>query len=643
MQQGRNGWSGWMSSWAQDFKLGVALLLCMMLIRLALLSFFYFHRTTDGLWNVLLALKQGWRYDCRIAATLIAPLFLAGIVCLFSGSWMRLLQKIRRVWGSLLVALTISLGIVDVGFFSEFHSQFNYRIYGIIYDDFWAILDTIWRVYPIVWIGIGWISLIYVALKVYNYWMRRQAFFQVKAMWLKVIIPVVFVCLFIFGLRGTIYGLLLKEREVQVTNDTFLTEITLNPYYALYFTHKLYSQSMQSSGIDLYIPSGDIKTALQALYPEKPTSDNLADWVSVKTQQEGLLCGRANHIFIVVMESQEGWTLLPKYRELGLTPNLVEFATKGAWVQKAIASGGTTIDAMVSVIAGIPSVGVFPHYRGNDKPYLTALAPIAKRLGYQSNLFFGGSLTWENLGNFAQSQGFNIYSCIHLDKPGNRWGVDDEHLFDFILATIAKDVPSQNVIMTTSNHPPHSVDIYSKGFPLTKIPETFSPDESNTINAIGHYWYVDKVLGAFVEKAEKELEKPLFVFTADHTSGRFLNAKPTPYERVMVPLIFYSKEHHIDLLQDAAGCHIDIAPTLVGLLAPKGFSYATLGHDLRSPGSQLGIHPTVAITPQSIVDKDGAIRYNFVDSPLTSDPQTATKANTLRGCAWWLVMRGESL
>jgi hypothetical protein len=45
------------------------------------------------------------------------------------------------------------------------------------------------------------------------------------------------------------------------------------------------------------------------------------------------------HIFLVVMESQDVWPMLPQYRALGLGPNLVALAESELWIKGFIPSG----------------------------------------------------------------------------------------------------------------------------------------------------------------------------------------------------------------------------------------------------------------------------------------------------------------
>jgi hypothetical protein len=96
-----------------------------------------------------------------------------------------------------------------------------------------------------------------------------------------------------------------------------------------------------------------------------------------------------------------------------------------------------------------------------------------------------------------------------------------------------------------------------------------------------------------------------------------------------------------------AGSHIDIAPTLIELCAPKGTPYFALGHDmLHESLPALGIGRNYAV--------DGSFIWN-VTSPSTSPEVVpgvtprgeAPDAEALRamhgamhGIAWWRIKKG---
>ena len=80
-----------------------------------------------------------------------------------------------------------------------------------------------------------------------------------------------------------------------------------------------------------------------------------------------------------------------------------------------------------------------------------------------------------------------------------------------------------HMILTTSNHPPYTLDVDSMGFPRdevrSKLPSSISKDEK-TVTELGHIWYADKTMGDFVQKVEKKHPDSLYIITGDH-SERF--------------------------------------------------------------------------------------------------------------------------
>src|ERR1035441_5617611 len=121
---------------------------------------------------------------------------------------------------------------------------------------------------------------------------------------------------------------------------------------------------------------------------------------------------------------------------------------------------------------------------------------------------------------------------------GNEWGVDDRVLFDYILKTTG-DQPTFDIIMSTSYHPPFSVDLEAEGCPLKALPPELAQKykaSAEDLRILGHLWYSDRCVGEFARKAQSRLAHPLFATTGDHYSRRCLNPHPTIFQRRAVPL-----------------------------------------------------------------------------------------------------------
>ena len=137
-----------------------------------------------------------------------------------------------------------------------------------------------------------------------------------------------------------------------------------------------------------------------------------------------------------------------------------------------------------------------------------------------------------------------------------------------------------HMILTTSNHPPYTLDVDSMGFPRDKVrgklPKSISKDEK-TLTELGHIWYADKTMGDFVRKAEKKHPDTLFVITGDH-SDRFTFAVEQDNRTIStIPCIFYGQGVQQSWFSDnSIGCHMQIAGTLAEILGEPGFKYSAM-------------------------------------------------------------------
>ncbi|HSS27493.1 MAG TPA: hypothetical protein VLL50_06030 [Usitatibacter sp.] len=57
---------------------------------------------------------------------------------------------------------------------------------------------------------------------------------------------------------------------------------------------------------------------------------------------------------------------------------------------------------------------------------------------------------------------------MSAQSRGNDWGIEDEDLFRFVAEHTGPE-PSFNLIMSSSYHPPYSVDLEKKGFDPNRL------------------------------------------------------------------------------------------------------------------------------------------------------------------------------
>ena len=231
------------------------------------------------------------------------------------------------------------------------------------------------------------------------------------------------------------------------------------------------------------------------------------------------------------------------------------------------------------------------------------------------------------------------------------WGVDDEDLFRFVLEHTGS-APTFDLIMSTSYHPPYSVDLESKGFDATKLKmdslgARLSAEE---LRVLGHLWYSDKCVGDFVGEGERKLERPVFAITGDHYSRKqYVSARPTHtlYEQLSVPLVIYGRKalEKVSFPAALAGSHLDIVPTLVDLAAPRGFEYHAFGHDLldqSQPEVGFGVNAVIGPNfilkindPKHVEDLRGESKIDINGEAL------ALRYRQLHALGWWRAMKGN--
>ena len=361
------------------------------------------------------------------------------------------------------------------------------------------------------------------------------------------------------------------------------------------------------------------------------------------------------HLFLVVMESYEAWATLDKYAALGLADGLRDLAARGLSVGSFLPASTSTMTSLSTLITGLPDCGIMTNYLpASRQSFPTAVAPVFRRLGYRTRLYYGGYLNWQRLEEFARSQGFDeVYGAEHMPTAAHRneWGVDDEHLFNHIRDTLPADIPSFNLIMSTSFHPPYDVDVLAKGFALTELPPALQSECKAYVdlNVLGHLWYSDRCLARFVAAAERRLPRSLFAITGDHAGRRFIAHSPDAFELAAVPGVFYGPEvlAGIRLPRQVAGSHLDLGPTLIELAAPAGTTYCALGRDLLAPAPHfLGIGRNKVIGPNFLVDVSAEPQVLPLHGGLPPElPWTAAELQDLHhaylGVAWWRIMTGN--
>jgi phosphoglycerol transferase MdoB-like AlkP superfamily enzyme len=599
----------------------------------------------------------GLRFDIFIASYAILPTLLLTLIGFFwpLGPWHK---RVRQVLAISFVAVSMLTFIVDVSYFREYHDQFNHWIFGLIFDDRNAIVQTIWKSYPVIRLTVLVISLTTALVWAgRRFWRACSGRIELPLFlaqgcgrWLT---PLLLAALFFLGIRASVGLRPIQMKDAAVTRDPFLNKLVMNPYAAFRYAIKHQRMLTQTRGLRLVLPDGDVRAAAGAWFPAAGAVTDLDQLTQRATA--GSPTKPAQHIFLVVLESYDAWGLRPECAALHATDRLAELGRAGIAADAFVSAADGTMPSLAALITGLPDTGVHVNFQPSVKKGVpTDTARIFKRLGYRTRFSYGGYLSWQRLGDFCREQGFDeVHGGAEMSErlTGNEWGVDDENLYDFVLNQLGEK-PTFNMLMTTSYHPPFSVDLKAKGFPRDQIaPELaargFSPEETRIL---GHLWYSDQALGNFVAATLKKFPNSLFAITGDHWSRRAFSSRPILFGQRAVPFVLYGPEvlRAVQRPEHIAGSHLDIVPTLIELSAPRGFIYHSFGRNLLDPAQpQIGYGNRTVLTPEVILDvlPEGQVQDMQGRSPpdRVRVAELRLRYQQLHALSWWRVMKGKDL
>lgn len=249
-----------------------------------------------------------------------------------------------------------------------------------------------------------------------------------------------------------------------------------------------------------------------------------------------------------------------KYK--GYTPFLDSLIRHAYTFTDTYANGRKSIDALPSVITGIPSIGepfVLSIYSGNET---TSLAKLLGKKGYETAFFHGapngsmGFSAYMKLAGIQHYFGKNEYNN-DVDFDGI-WGIWDEPFLQFVANKINTfHQPFFASFFSLSSHHPFKVpEKYQGKFPKGPLPVQ---------EPIG---YTDNALREFFATASKMpwYNNTVFVICADHATVSYLPEYQTTAGGFQIPIIFYAPGDNLVGKADKLVQQIDIMPTILNYL-----------------------------------------------------------------------------
>lgn len=320
----------------------------------------------------------------------------------------------------------------------------------------------------------------------------------------------------------------------------------------------------------LNTPFSLIRTFDKKAYPEKvymPEEEAVQVFNPVKNYSDSLPF-EAKNVVILIIESlsrEHSGFLNPgldggKYR--GYTPFMDSLMKASLVCTNGFANGRKSIDAMPSILAGIPSL-VLPYVLShNSLNKINSLASLLKPKGYRSAFFHGAPNGSMGFQAFSKIAGFDHY--YGRDEYGNDddydgiWGIWDEEFIQYFSRQLDTFTPPfLGVCFTLSSHHPFKLPTrYAGAFPEGKLP----------VHACVSY--TDMALRKFFEVASTKpwYRNTLFVITADHSTVAWSEKYNSPVGAFAIPIFYFSPGDPIRKTYQGVTQQTDIMPSILDYL-----------------------------------------------------------------------------
>ena len=583
------------------------------------------------------ALLLGLRLSLKTCGfIMLGSALFASLPKIFCSHWPA--RRVRLAWNCFWLLFFSAAFMARLPYYEIFHSAFDMMVINGLYDDKGAILSTAVEEYGL-FPRLGG-ALFIAALLSFSYWRLLGHREAAPHLYSKTKTALAFFFIPVFWIFCRYGGAFDYKNSISWENCgrlpiNLLNEAVLDDGQALYRVYSVKRFIDKAAKVDF--GTSKLKEFIAAAGGDP--ADVSLDKRFTRVVSRPKLAKQPQDIVLILGESFGAWPFLERFKALGLVQETAALAAgrRGASLNKMLANGSGTISAVVGVVTGLPEVGIYVSNQPETykEIYRSGVGTIMRELGYKTVFWYGGFPEWQNIEKFALAQAFDEFHCANemIQTGGNAWGCPDKELFRHIKEYMEKEGGKTfHLVLTSSNHPPYTVDIDKEGFPREKVRSKLTEDiykNEKTLTELGHIWYADMTMGKFVKEAEALRPDTLFIITGDH-SERFDFAKEEDIRtRSLIPCIFYGQGVKKAWFDDkSCGSQMQLPGTLAELLGPPGFTYCAY-------------YPSLFARPAFVFN------HNLYASPtelrkldLQTGPE-AEKVKALRKVAAWRAVKGD--
>ncbi|THD31415.1 LTA synthase family protein [uncultured Flavobacterium sp.] len=338
----------------------------------------------------------------------------------------------------------------------------------------------------------------------------------------------------------------------------------------LYTSNASHTSLILSNPFCLFRTIGKSKKVPKLEYFDKSTAEAYMPTTHMPSSSGKFKIDRNTNVFIIILESFGKAHIKSlsdqfKPKQETHTPFLDSLFNEGYLFTNAHQNGYRSMDALPAIWASIPTFKEPFLSLPNSVADYHALPACMNEMGYHTAFMHGAvkeSMGFVSFGKNLDIKEFQSREEYEEAKGDDdfdgKWGIWDHKFWPFVHEKInVMPKPFFTTVFTLSSHHPFSIPAELKG----KFAEGTLP-----IHRV--IKYSDYALKTFFEGIKKEpwYKNTLFVITADHASGadspKFL--KP-PFD-YSIPILFYHPGKNFKGTDDKIMQHIDIMPTLLGML-----------------------------------------------------------------------------
>jgi uncharacterized sulfatase len=258
------------------------------------------------------------------------------------------------------------------------------------------------------------------------------------------------------------------------------------------------------------------------------------------------------------------------------TPFLDSLANVSLYWENFTSTSERTVGAIPGSLGSLPSsTDGFSTMAGSMPNYLS-LVSILRKNQYQTNFFYGGIASSDNVNIFLTRQGLdNMQSGDYYSKNGKTYfGLTDSTIYNKSLLFMQKHkkLPFLNIYLTLSTHGPFDFPGLEsmQRYVLDKWPQSLSKEQvdylKNNVEMLASYYYVDQQIKKlfYAMKKNGDMDNTIFIVTGDH--GVAKACPQNVIKKYHIPLILYSPQLKRSKKIKAINSHYNITPALLAFL-----------------------------------------------------------------------------